>query len=227
MQNNITTTKETMTSTQLLELIKFSSKSELNRAIRNMFSDKIDGAVIASSIDSRGYVSEYLLPELESKMFVAKHDINYLEKITQYWIDKKEPQLPNFSNPAIAARAWADEVEAKQAAMIERDHAIATKAQINDKRTATIMGKLGNATKKINKLESKLQDEGLYMSLLKAELPDRVDTEVKPNVQTWRLLLEISKNMGILPVKVADPRYKDGVNTYHVDVISRFKELYV
>lgn len=93
MKNNImklaAVNVETMSSTQLLELIPFKSKSELNRAIRNMFQAKIDDATIASSLDSRGYVNEYHLPELESKMFVAKHDINYLEKITQYWIDRK------------------------------------------------------------------------------------------------------------------------------------------
>lgn len=82
---------QTMSTSQLLDIIPFSSKSALNRAIRDMFQVKIDDAVIASSLDARGYVVEYHLPELESKMFVAKHDINYLEMITQYWIDRNKP----------------------------------------------------------------------------------------------------------------------------------------
>ena len=82
---------ETMTSTQLSVLLG-KEKKEVNRNIREMYSEKIDGGKISPSIDSRGYVIDYLLPELESKMFVAKHDINYLEKITQFWIDKKSEQ---------------------------------------------------------------------------------------------------------------------------------------
>ena len=33
------------------------------------------------------------------------------------------PTLPDFTNPAIAARAWADEVEAKQAALVQLEAA--------------------------------------------------------------------------------------------------------
>lgn len=33
------------------------------------------------------------------------------------------PQLPDFTNPAVAARAWADEVEAKQAALVQLEAA--------------------------------------------------------------------------------------------------------
>ena len=39
-----------------------------------------------------------------------------LERLTELE-QTNTPQLPNFSNPAEAARAWADEVEAKQAAV--------------------------------------------------------------------------------------------------------------
>lgn len=85
---------QTMSSTQLSEMLNFSSKSSINLAIRNMFQVKIDDSTIKSSIDSRGYVSDYYLPELESKMFVAKHDINYLETITKFWIDKGKVEQP-------------------------------------------------------------------------------------------------------------------------------------
>lgn len=85
-------TVKTMTSTQLAEMLHM-DKSHINRDIRNMFQDKIDDDKIGSSKDSRGYVIEYHLPELESKMFVAKKDINYLEKITRFWIDQNSKIL--------------------------------------------------------------------------------------------------------------------------------------
>lgn len=107
----------------------------------------------------------------------------------------------------------------EQAAQIE--HLEKTKAQINDKRTATIMGKLGNATKKIRSLESQLQDTGDYRSLMAAKLPQRIDTEFKSNVQTWRVLKRISDDLGKDIRKVDDPRYGT-VNTYHIKVIDKF-----
>ena len=101
-----------------------------------------------------------------------------------------------------------------------------TKAQINDKRTATLMNKASQDAKKIKKLESQLQDQGSYLSLIAAELPQRVDTEMRSNVQSWRLLKRISETLGHEIVKVKDPRYGE-VNTYHTDVIEEFKHQYL
>jgi hypothetical protein len=108
----------------------------------------------------------------------------------------------------------------------QRDEAIKTKAQINDKRTATLMNKASQDSKRIKKLEAKLQDEGQYTSLLAAGLPQRVDTELKDNVQTFRILKNISSDLELPPRKVDDQRYGQ-VNTYHVDVIKQFKAEYL
>lgn len=53
-----------------------------------------------------------------------------------------------------------DEYNNRQLAAVtqERDHAIKTKSQINDKRTASLMGKTGALTKENTKLKNKLQD---------------------------------------------------------------------
>ena len=112
----------------------------------------------------------------------------------------------------------------EQAAQIE--HLEKTKAQINDKRTATLMNKASQDAKKIKKLESQLQDQGSYLSLIAADLPQRVDTEMRSNVQSWRLLKRISEILGHEIVKVKDPRYGE-VNTYHIDVIEEFKHQYL
>lgn len=110
---------KTMSSSQLADML-CKQKKHVNEKIRVMFQDKIDGRKIGHQIDSRGYVVEYYLPELESKMFVASVDINYLEKITRFWIDQnKLTQLPNFNNPVEAARAWADKEEQRQLLEIE------------------------------------------------------------------------------------------------------------
>lgn len=219
---------ETMSSTQLAEMLHFESKSSLNRAIRNMFSSKIDDAVIASSMDSRGYVSEYYLPELESKMFVAKHDINYLEEVTQFWIDFKnkpiKPQLP--TNYLEALEKLIETEKEKIAISHERDEAIKTKAHISDKKTATAMNTASRLSKENKLLQSKLQDVGTYQSIIAAQLPERIETELNPKAQTWRVLLKFCKEMNLPPKKVKDSRFGE-VNTYHVDVINRVIDCYL
>lgn len=108
----------------------------------------------------------------------------------------------------------------------ENKRLAATKAQINDKRTATLMNKASQDAKKIKKLESQLQHIGEYKSIIAAELPQRVKTELNPKAQTWRVLQKLSKEMGFDYPKVDDPRY-GSVCTYHVKVIERFKAEYL
>lgn len=107
----------------------------------------------------------------------------------------------------------------------ERDEAIRTKAQINDKRTATLMNKASQDAKRIKKLEDQLQDQGEYLAIIPAGLPQYVDTETKTHAQSWRVLKEMSIAMEKDIKKVDDPRYGK-VNTYHVDVIAAFRKLY-
>ncbi len=110
----------TMTSSQLAKMLG-KQKKHINESIRGMFSEKIDGQIIRPSLDSRGYVSEYHLPELESKMFVAKYDIEYLEMITRYWINKgneNKPALPSTKELALMVIKAEEE---KEAAMLEVD----------------------------------------------------------------------------------------------------------
>lgn len=164
-----------------------------------------------------------LLSKEESLCLVAGYSAKLRFAIIKRWqeLENKASKLslPNFSDPIEAARAWADAKEAEQLA-------IATKAQINDKRTATIMGRLGNATKKIKALEDKLQDVGDYLSIAAAKIPQRVDTQVRNNVQSWRLLKQLSSDMQLPPKKVKDQRYGE-VLAYHVDVIDKFKDMYL
>lgn len=116
--NEVIVNKETLTmsSVQLAQLLNY-EKKEINKKIRLMFGDDKAREKFSPVLDSQSRVDYYNLPELESKMFVAKHNLDYLEKITQFWIDRnKVTVLPDFTNPAEAARAWADEVEQKQVA---------------------------------------------------------------------------------------------------------------
>jgi prophage antirepressor-like protein len=67
-------------------------------------------------------------------------------------------KLPDFTSPALAARAWAEEFERRQTAESQRDEAIRTKAWIGSKREATAMAVAGVRTKERNKFKSKAEE---------------------------------------------------------------------
>ena len=78
-----------MTSLQLAEMLG-KDRRKINKNIKDMFQDEIVTGKIFFTTSFNGHVFNYYLPELEAKLFVAKKDINYLEKITQFWSDKNK-----------------------------------------------------------------------------------------------------------------------------------------
>jgi len=70
---------KTMTSSEFAEMAG-RKKKHINEKIRLEFLDEIDGGIIRPSLDTRGYVKEYYLPETESIMLAAMLDKSYLRK---------------------------------------------------------------------------------------------------------------------------------------------------
>lgn len=82
------------------------------------------------------------------------------EQARKYFIEcekqlkEQQVQLPNFTNPAEAAIAWAEEYKAKEIALAQRDEAIRTKAHIGSKREQTAMTTASVATRTVEKLKN-------------------------------------------------------------------------
>ena len=220
--------KETMSHKEIATLVK-SRPDKVKQSIERLAKNGVITFTPMGEKSSGGRPSTvYHVNERDSYIVVAQLSPEFTAFLVDEWQKRKNPvaQLPNFSDPAEAAIAWAAEYKEKQTAQIERDHAIATKAYINDKRTATLMNKASQDSKKIKKLESQLQNVGDYISLMAAGFPERIDTEFRSNVQTWRVLKQISESLNHEIVKAKDSRYGQ-VNTYHVDVIEEFKNTYL
>ena len=128
------------------------------------------------------------------------------------------PGLPNFQNPALAARAWAEQYERRQIAETQRDEAIRTKAWINDKKTATA------AVRKVNALEDELGRGKRYKAVKAIPwlLTEFIESRGMYSI-VGKALKRMSTDLGYSIEKIATPEYPDGINAYHVDVIAAFR----
>ena len=125
--NNLQIHNETMTSSQLAKILPY-EKKEINKKIRSLFGEAKAREMFSPSVDPQNRVLEYNLPKKESIMLVAKHDINYLEAITEFWIKGEEGslqhQLPQtFAEAMQLAADQAKTIEAKDKLLIASNEA--------------------------------------------------------------------------------------------------------
>ena len=139
----------------------------------------------------------------------------------------KEQQLtiPNFSNPYEAALAWAESYKREQLAIEERDIAIKTKSQINNKITATAMARASVETRRANKLADELGIGKKFKQVRAIEwLSDYFDISIVSFYsQFGKALNKFSKDNGF-EVKIIDDSKYGKVNNYHINAIEGFKK---
>lgn len=211
--------------------------SSVIRLVRDNISDLMEfGLLDFKSESSGGRPTEYaILNEQQATLLLTymrnndivrrfkKALIKAFYEMRDY-ISEQRPQLPDFSNPADAARAWASEYEQKTQYLLERDNAVRAKGEISTKREASVMGKLSAAAKKISKLEEAVGDSR-YWKTVKAIgwLSDVFDLAPKSPVyaQIGKKLTATSIDMGYEIHSVDDSSY-GAIKSYHVDVIETF-----
>lgn len=223
MNNLITNKPLTMSSREIAELLG-KTHSNLKISAERLSEKGVIGTLAMHEFEHNGNIyTEYLFEKRDCLILVAQNCPEFTAAIVDRWQELEAQQAPK---PLTQDEQLIQLAQGVIRLTKERDEAIRTKAQINDKRTATLMNKASQDAKRIKKLEDQLQNQGDYLSIIAANLPQRVDTEIKPNVQTWRILKDISKIMDKDIKKTKDPRYGE-VNTYHISVIESFKKLYL
>lgn len=212
MQIALTTTPAvTMTSLELVEYINSHRGTEESILRHSDFLEKVkkvlsEGERKFSStyFDAQGKERPcYKLPKREACLMAMSYSYDLQAKVFDRMTAleaKTAPKLPDFTNPAVAARAWADAIEASQALAIERDHAIATKAQIGSKREATAMATASAAKKENAKLREQLGTNTRHATIKAVDAATK-----KPHA--WLPLRKWCTAHGVEPQSVQDPLY--------------------
>lgn len=226
----------TMTSREVAELAD-ARHNDVCLTIERLFTKGLLRSSRETRIESTGGrpIAVYDLIERDTYIIMASYSDEVRARIVDRWQELEVKQaapalaLPDFSNPAAAARAWAIQYEASQALAIERDHAIKTKAQIGDKRQATSMAKVAVANREVAKLKDQLGFNTRHATVIAVEGA----SGKKFGKQDWRPLKAWCKANGASSVTVPCARYGKAQAwpagawgaVYGVDLVELFGEV--
>ena len=207
-ESSITPAAVRMTSREIAELLE-SRHDSVKRTIERLAESGVisqpplvDGIKSANGVVEKIYVFTGEQGKRDSIVVVAQLSPEFTARLVDRW-QALEAQLaatpvpvsiPDFSNPAAAARAWADQYEARLVA--EK-----TKAQIGSKREATAMARASAEARRAEQLSIEL-DRSHQMATIK-----RVEMTYPGHQFCWRMLKAACRDLGISPVDVFDANY--------------------
>lgn len=156
--------------------------------------------------------TEYLLDEELTMTLVTGYNIVLRNRVIKRWKELElQANLLSYAidDPIERAKKWIEEEKQKQLAIQERDHAIATKAEIGSRREATAMATASKYKRKAEKLEA-LVDESQSFATIK-----KVQALTGGTYDTYELR-RYSKTNRLEIQKAEDANY-GSVNSYHKD----------
>ena len=161
--------------------------------------------------NSQTYI-EYMLTRDLVETLITGYSIKLRHAVLQRWRElESQVSLPSYAidDPIERAKKWIEEEKQKQLAIQERDHAIATKAEIGSRREATAMGRLSAKVKEVEKLKTQLDSSTGFATIKK------VQSLTGGTYDTYALRRH-SKANGLEIQKAEDANY-GSVNSYHKD----------
>ncbi|MEG1235238.1 MAG: Rha family transcriptional regulator, partial [Acinetobacter sp.] len=156
--------------------------------------------------------TEYLLDEELTMTLVTGYNIVLRNRVIKRWRElESQVGLPSYAidDPIERAKKWIEEEKQKQIAIQERDHAIATKAEIGGRREATAMGRLSAKVKEVESLKVQLDKSLDFASIKSVEI-------ATGRKFGWHALKKWSKANSSEIKTIPDPNFGE-VKTYHKD----------
>lgn len=115
-----------MTSREIAELTG-RRHDQVLRTARELVAEGVTQSVETPYLHEQNgqHYPQHLLTKRDSLVLVARLSPEFTGRVIDRWMELEAAAvaLPDFSNPAAAARAWADAVEAKQALQVELEAA--------------------------------------------------------------------------------------------------------
>lgn len=220
----VNTNIQIMTSLEIAELVE-KRHDNVKRTIESLVDQQvitlpqIEETSFSNSIGRKQNTTVYVFKgdqgKRDSIIVVAQLCPEFTARLVDRWAELEKQiagdliSLPNFADPVEAARAWADQVEAKRLACKERDFAIETKAHISNKKTATAMATASVKSKEAEKLKEQLGESKNYASV------KAVESKVGGKYN-WRELKKWCVANGKKIKDIADANYGT-VKIYHKD----------
>lgn len=152
----------------------------LNKTTTSAFSLTLDQCILVAMRESKG-VRRNLVERLKSLQAAQA---------------KPPAQLTTLEILQMAMQAEQGRLQA----IAERDHAIATKAQIGSKREATAMATASAASRKVSELQAELGRCKSHATIIAVQ-------NVTGESYKWQPLKKWCKERGIKPIEVVDPRW--------------------
>ncbi|HBP4637241.1 TPA: Rha family transcriptional regulator [Pseudomonas aeruginosa] len=198
----------TMTSREIAELTGKQHKHVI-RDIREMLDAlEKDGPVLGhvrEEKDSRGYTENFHLDRELTETLVTGYSIPLRHKVIRRLHQLEEqvaqPAIPQTLPEAL--RLAADLAEKCQQLAAERDHAIATKAQIGSRREAQAMAAASSAVRQVRRLENELGRGTRFATVTAVEIA----TGTKYPFNAYVHLRKWCKANGVQPEIVPDRRF--------------------
>lgn len=198
--------KQTMSSREIADLIE-KQHSHIKVSAERLSEKGVIGTLAMREFTHNGNTyTEYLLCKRDSLILVAQNCPEFTARIVDRW-QELESQAQRF-DPASLTRIdilklAMESEEGRIKAEAERDHAIATKAQIGSKREATAMATAAKATREVSRLMERLGFNAKHATIKAVESA----TKRSFGPQGWRPLAAWCKAHGACAVDVPDPLY--------------------
>ena len=198
--------KQTMSSREIADLIE-KQHSHIKVSAERLSEKGVIGTLAMREFTHNGNTyTEYLLCKRDSLILVAQNCPEFTARIVDRW-QELESQAQRF-DPASLTRIdilklAMESEEGRIKAEAERDHAIATKAQIGSKREATAMATAAKATREVSRLMKRLGFNAKHATIKAVESA----TKRSFGPQGWRPLAAWCKAHGACAVDVPDPLY--------------------